>query len=555
VFDHNFALRGMGEPNDSLGEARMALGTEGVGFWFRGPNNFFRNNVAANYQNPTTEAAYGFAFQFRYLGNVQIPKFKGAMNAADFTTMNGNNMPLRQFENNEAYGAMQGGFTYWWISSEDPQPFATGQESVVKNLKLWHIYNKTIYHYPSQKITFDGLTIRGNFSAASRCCGDGVYFPDYSARNIIIRNSDIQGVETGIDAPVGGFGPGPNLLVENTYLRNVQNMNVGTNWSVNGCYMQDKLVEVRNTRFDAPPGRSLSAITMGRANSNGIECLNKLDEVRVYAYNGVASDNFQVYHSNTSVLPRPPAGCTPATRAGFSNAVTCPIAAQGPVAPTATVNVAPTLDRERPVRDLDWSTTNATTVTINQIGTVAASGTQRVSDRHHDLHQLTRLNVRRVDATATAHRHRGGDAHDADDHLECSRQHHLRNRLERDAAERDDDGTGVVGVFAGGRHRSRGGGRTDTLGHVYADRHRQLQLGERDRRDHRAESNAAHHVAGAGRDRFGDSARRHAVERDRERGGDLRVHAAERDGARRGRRADAFGGLHADLERQLQHRQ
>ena len=59
-FDHNFALRGIGEPNDSVSEARMAMGTEGVGFWFRGPNNYVRNNVAANFQNPTTEAAYGF---------------------------------------------------------------------------------------------------------------------------------------------------------------------------------------------------------------------------------------------------------------------------------------------------------------------------------------------------------------------------------------------------------------------------------------------------------------------------------------------------------------
>ena len=98
----------------------MAMGTEGVGFWFRGPNNYVRNNVAANYQNPTTEAAYGFVFQFRYLGNIEVPNFKGAdtvMATGQSTTMNGNNMPLRQFENNEAYGAMQGGFTYWWISS------------------------------------------------------------------------------------------------------------------------------------------------------------------------------------------------------------------------------------------------------------------------------------------------------------------------------------------------------------------------------------------------------------------------------------------------------
>ena len=214
VFDHNFALRGMGEPNDSVSEARMAMGTEGVGFWFRGPNNYVRNNVAANYQNPTTEAAYGFVFQFRYLGNIEVPNFKGAdtiMATGQSTTMNGNNMPLRQFENNEAYGAMQGGFTYWWISSQDPQPYASAVETVVKDLKLWNIYNKGVYAYPAQKITFDGLKIRGNFSSLSRCCGNGVYFGDYSSKDIVIRNSDIQGMEDGITAPMAGFGPEPQL--------------------------------------------------------------------------------------------------------------------------------------------------------------------------------------------------------------------------------------------------------------------------------------------------------------------------------------------------------
>jgi G8 domain len=336
LFDHNFALRGMGEPNNSVSEARIAMGTEGVGFWFRGPNNYVTNNVAANFQNPTTESAYGYVYQFIRLGNIPMPNFKGADPAVtgQFTSRNGNGMPLLQFENNEAYGAMQGGFTYWWVSSQEPQPTSVAQVSVIKNLKLWHIYNKTIYHYPSQLITFDGLKIRGQFGASSRCCGDGVYFPDYSAKNIVIRNSDIQGVETGIDAPVAGFGPGPNLLVENTYLRNVQNVNVGTNWSVNGCWMQDKLVEFRNTRFEAPPGRTLSAITMGRSNPNGTECLAKLDEVRVYGYNGNAADNFQVYHSNSSVLPRPPASCSPSTRPGVTNGVTCPIGAS-PTPPTA----------------------------------------------------------------------------------------------------------------------------------------------------------------------------------------------------------------------------
>ena len=402
VFDHNFALRGIGEPNDSVSEARMAMGTEGVGFWFRGPNNYVRNNVAANFQNPTTEAAYGFAYQLRFLGNVAVPNYKGAMEAAEFTTKNGNNLPILQFENNEAYGAMQGGFTLWWVSSQDPQPASNAQESLIKDLKLWNIYNKTVYMYPSQKITFDGLKIRGSFNSASRCCGNGVYFADYSSKGIVIRNSDIQGMEEGITAPEAGFGPEPNLTIENTYLRNYVNLAVPTNGSVNGCWMNNKLVVATNTHFEAPAGRSLSAISMVRDVAYAPECLSKLDEMRVYAYNGVASDNFQVYHSNTSVLPRPPAGCTPATRAGI-NGLVCPIAPLGsPVppptppptpAPTATLTAAPSSVPAGQAAVLSWSTTNATSVSINQgVGAVAVSGTRSVSPAATTTYTLTATN-------------------------------------------------------------------------------------------------------------------------------------------------------------------
>jgi hypothetical protein len=392
VLDHNFALRGMGEPNNSVSEARMAMGTEAVGFWFRGPNNYVRNNVAANFQNSTTEAAYGFVIQLRYLGNIAVPNSKGAMNASQFTTRNGNNMPILQFENNEAYGAMQGGFTLWWVSSQDPQPSTNGQESVIKNLKLWNIYNKTVYMYPSQKITFDGLKIRGSFSSASRCCGNGVYFADYSSKGIIIRNSDIQGMEEGITAPEAGFGPEPNLTIENSFLRNFANLNVPTNGSVNGCWMQNKLVVATNTRFEAPPGRSLNAVAMVRDVASAPECLSKLDEMRVYAYNGNPNDNFQVYHPNSAVVPRPPSSCTPVTRPGI-NGPTCPIPAQGPVPPTATFTASPTSIAAGQSSTLSWNTTNATTVSINQgIGTVTASGTRSVSPTATTTYTLTATN-------------------------------------------------------------------------------------------------------------------------------------------------------------------
>lgn len=229
---------------------------------------------------------------------------------------------------------MQGGLTYWWIGSRDPSAYVDSQESVIKDFKTWNVYNKGVYVYPSSKVTFDGLKIRGGHNANSHCCGDGVHFNDYSTTAAVIRNSDIQGMRDGIDAPSSGFGPNPNLLVENSYLRNWSNINVPTPSSVNGCWMENKLVTIVNTRFEAPPGRSLEAISM-RDRVNGAECLTKLDEVRVYAYNGDANDNFEVYHSRSDVLPRPPGSCRPTTRPGISDP-TCPIAPAGSSLPTAT---------------------------------------------------------------------------------------------------------------------------------------------------------------------------------------------------------------------------
>ena len=284
---------------------------------------------------------------------------------------------------------------------------ANAQESLIKDLKLWNIYNKTVYMYPSQKITFDGLKIRGNFNSASRCCGNGVYFADYSSKGIVIRNSDIQGMEEGITAPEAGFGPEPNLLDrEHLSPRNVSNLDVPTNGSVNGCWMPGQA-----------GGRQQHAVRRAsraqpRRDLHGPRCRHRRrsawassDEMRVYAYNGVATDNFQVYHTNTSVVPRPPAGCTPATRPGIGGLV-CPIAALGPVPPTATLGAAPTSITTGQSSVLTWSTTNATTVSINQgIGTVAASGTRSVSPTATTTYTLTATNSRRH-GDRDRHRHR-----------------------------------------------------------------------------------------------------------------------------------------------------
>ena len=123
--------------------------------------------------------------------------------------------------------------------------------------------------------------------------------------------------------------------------------------------------------------------------------------MRVYAYNGVATDNFQVYHSNPLVLPRPPTDCIALTRPGV-NGPACAIAPLTPP-PTASLNLGPpTIDRGQSAT-LTWNTANATTVSIDHgIGVVSASGALTVSPVLTTFYTLTATGTSgSVTATAT----------------------------------------------------------------------------------------------------------------------------------------------------------
>jgi hypothetical protein len=92
--------------------------------------------------------------------------------------------------------------------------------------------------------------------------------------------------------------------------------------------MDDKLVVINNTRFAAPQGQPLRTIAMvGDVANVSFQCPSKLNEVRVYNYNGVAGDNFQVY--NPSWAPSAP--CS-GTRPEI-NGIVC-----GPIAPLAALS-------------------------------------------------------------------------------------------------------------------------------------------------------------------------------------------------------------------------
>ena len=158
------ARHGRAQQRGLRGPARSAMGTEGVGFWFRGPNNYVRNNVAANFQNATVEAAYGFVYQFRLLGNVAIPNFKGADTSASrassrpatATTCRSSSSRTTKRTARCRAGSPIGG-----SARRIPSPSRTRRKASSRISSSGTSTTRPSIIYPAQKVTFDGLKIRG----------------------------------------------------------------------------------------------------------------------------------------------------------------------------------------------------------------------------------------------------------------------------------------------------------------------------------------------------------------------------------------------------------
>lgn len=306
VIEKNMVLRVSGsggrgdermDPDASVGRTDADFGHDGVGFWFHGGNNIVRDNVAVNLFGFGADSHYGYKLFPYKLGNVKIPAFKGAntSHTGEFITVNSNAIPLMEFSNNEVYGA-QSGLTYWWIGSNDYIPQATG-ESVIKDLKIWNVYNKGIFHYPAADITIDGMVMLLDPTKNAMGFDPG----DYAGNNIIIRNSRIEGAAVGIFSVVrAGFSllsqPGYQLY-DNLILRNKTDISITNPWFVanDPVALAPLNVIIRDTQFKGIPGYSHRAIS--RALKQDDRQINQMIPVKVLVenYNDVQGMNFQVY--------------------------------------------------------------------------------------------------------------------------------------------------------------------------------------------------------------------------------------------------------------------
>ena len=326
VFEKNFVVRAYSRGDEwrySLENGQEHTAREATGFWFRGPLNYVRDNVATNVvQYGRAITGWGFKYLLRYTGKVTIPSHQGAMPMMSGTEVNMNQTPILEFDGNEVYGAIEGGLTYWWVGTIGNVATHISGRSVIKDFRIWHAFNVGIYSYQSHQITVDGLVIRGDRPERLGSGVIGFHPGDYFQKDLVITNADIQGMRVGIDLPEFSDGL---TIVENSYLRNhLMNLRGRTHFNVNGSSTAaPKSAEIRNTHFDNWINNTTTHVYMhywARDRANLIQS----DDVYVYDYNGVPGDDFRVYYLEQApdfVVPQTgsSSGLTGSPVAGLTN--------------------------------------------------------------------------------------------------------------------------------------------------------------------------------------------------------------------------------------------
>jgi PKD repeat protein len=359
TIQHNFVVRinGTGWRADGGG---ADIAREGVGFWFRGPNNIVQDNVAANV------GAYGEQYGFTYfnVGNVSIPAFQGAdpSVAGQGSTVNMQAMPLLAFSGNEVYGTARG-LTLWFVGATYTSTVPNMAESVVKDFHVWHVA-MGFFAYPVKHLTFDGYVVRGDYDYLrySTLGSQGINLVDYLTADCVITNSNIQGMRTGISVPckVGdtrdtGQSAGV-FTIQNTYLRNYVNIYAETMNAVTGGGNVEapRVTIIRNVKFDDvnvvndnnDPHYDINLVFLtdpnARPNYNWIQS----DKFYVYDYNQVPGDDFEVYYNEqvaAFVVPQTSSAGIGAPVAGLTNQQAWDqyqIAIAGAVAPSSATTMS-----------------------------------------------------------------------------------------------------------------------------------------------------------------------------------------------------------------------
>jgi hypothetical protein len=294
VFDHNFSVQcaGSQSPLDGgYGGHAADVGGEGAAFWFRGPNNYIRNNVAANGQKT------GFALSAASLGTVRIPAFKGAdtSKAAESVQFDTANASVLEFANNEAYGAIQTALAWFW-------------NGTISSFTAWHPSQHGFSGIPLEKLIVDKLTILGDAGILAYPSEKpvGVLIANYMSRSVTVSNANIEGMRVGIASPFfynqtpEPGRSGGSLVIEQSKFRNQIGVSVATAYSTAGGRALNKTAVVRSSVFeplDLKTGTTGPSEAISMNYDMSPRDARPRDPIQVYDFNRQSGHDFKVYYS------------------------------------------------------------------------------------------------------------------------------------------------------------------------------------------------------------------------------------------------------------------
>lgn len=308
MIDHNIVVFTTGD------STRIDVNaTAGSGYWFAGPNNYVRNNVATdiNASGPNVYS-YGFNVFAYFRGTLNVPIQQGAdlSIAGQSKPMDMNATPLLDFSNDETYGASLGGLSTWWLGTY--YETVKGNAGTIKNFHVWNHSVFGYFPYESNNLVVDGFVARGDVNALTNPNENvkGIYFGDYMTLNAVVTNADIQGMWLGVETTTNmghasyGHITGSTWTIQNSYLANEIDIYIPLIQSTNGGVgLAPRTIYINNVTF----GHTALVDTSGWIDIQMDDFMHydpsyynttAADLVYVYNYDGNAADNFQVFYSD-----------------------------------------------------------------------------------------------------------------------------------------------------------------------------------------------------------------------------------------------------------------
>lgn len=209
VFDSNFVCRVNGHT-----ETKEDIGDQGDGYWFPGPMNSVRNNVAANCFRSGFEITPESmpAVNNRYNRPVQSP----VSPLGELRTVNLMQEAVKDFSGNEVYGATEIGTRLWAVGdrrmfpSDDPADVNT-----LRNCTFWHLSGGSFVAYYADTLRCDGWIHRSDPAmirnrvedggAGNAWIGEALFNGGSVCSHSWLLNADVQGSKYGYFHRAHGF--------------------------------------------------------------------------------------------------------------------------------------------------------------------------------------------------------------------------------------------------------------------------------------------------------------------------------------------------------------